>query len=152
MARNAMVGTGDPFGLNRFIEAQERVYGTVLAELKNGHKRSHWMWFIFPQIVGLGHSATSIHYSIKSAEEARAYLDHPVLGARLDECSRALLAVEGKSASTIFGYPDDMKLKSSMTLFASVAPDPHSVFVRVLDRYFQGEQDAATLGILERLA
>ncbi len=152
MARNDMSGHNDPFGLNRFIEAQERVYDTVLSELKSGQKRSHWMWFIFPQIAGLGHSATSIRYSIKSAEEARAYLDHPALGARIDECSRALLAVEGKSASAIFGYPDDMKLKSSMTLFASVSSDPHSVFVRVLDKYFTGEWDAATLGILKRLA
>lgn len=149
MAGNDTIGRDDPYGLTRFIDAQERMYGTVLSELESGQKRSHWMWFIFPQIVGLGHSATSVHYSIKSAGEARAYLDHPVLGGRLAECSEALLAVEGRSASAIFGYPDDMKLKSSMTLFAAVAEDPHSVFARVLDRYFQGERDAATLGILE---
>ncbi len=152
MATNDTVGRGDPFGLHRFIEAQERIYGSVLSELGNGQKRSHWMWFIFPQIAGLGHSSTSIHYSIKSVQEARAYLEHPVLGARLVECARVLLDVEGRSASAIFGYPDDMKLRSSMTLFASVAGDPRSVFVQVLDRYFKGERDDATIGIMQSLA
>jgi len=152
MATNDTVGRDDPFGLHRFMEAQERVYGSVLSELGNGQKRSHWMWFIFPQIAGLGQSSTSIHYSIKSVEEARAYLEHPVLGTRLVECSRALLDVEGRSASAIFGYPDDMKLRSSMTLFASVAEDPRSVFVQVLDRYFEGERDDATLAIMKRFA
>ncbi|MEA5115625.1 MAG: DUF1810 domain-containing protein [Geobacteraceae bacterium] len=150
MEMNNKTGRNDPFGLNRFTEAQERVYDTVISELKSGQKRSHWMWFIFPQIVGLGHSATSVHYSIKSAGEARAYLDHPVLGGRLVECSKAILAVEGRPASAIFGYPDDMKLKSSMTLFAAVAEDPHSVFAQVLDKYFQGERDSATLEILKK--
>jgi len=107
------------------------------------------MWFIFPQISGLGHSSTSRFYSIKSIEEARAYLDHSVLGTRLNECAEALLAVEGRSASAIFGYPDDMKLKSSMTLFAAATGDPGSVFIRVLDNYFAGEQDGATLRLLE---
>jgi uncharacterized protein (DUF1810 family) len=109
------------------------------------------MWFIFPQIDGLGHSPTAIHYAIKSVEEARAYLDHPVLGPRLAECAEAVLAIEGRSVSAILGYPDDMKLKSSMTLFASVADDSRSVFVRVLEKYFQGERDGATLRIIERL-
>jgi uncharacterized protein (DUF1810 family) len=140
---------GDPFDLNRFTTAQERSYGAALAELRAGRKRSHWMWFIFPQIDGLGYSPTSRLYAIKSIEEARAYLDHPVLGPRLFECAEAVLAVEGRSASAIFGYPDDMKLKSSMTLFAAAAGDPGSVFVRVLDRYFAGERDGLTLRILE---
>jgi uncharacterized protein (DUF1810 family) len=109
------------------------------------------MWFIFPQIDGLGFSPTTRHYAIKGIAEARAYLDHPVLGKRLAECAEAVLAVEGRSASAIFGYPDDMKLRSSMTLFASVAEDPCSVFVRVLDRYFQGERDEKSLRILEGL-
>lgn len=152
MAQNDMVDRNDPFGLDRFTAAQERVYGTVLSELRSGQKRSHWMWFIFPQVVGLGHSLTSVHYSMKSVAEARAYLEHPVLGARLVECSKTLLDVEGRSASAIFGYPDDMKLKSSMTLFASVAEDPCSVFVQVLEKYFKGQRDSSTLEIIKRLA
>jgi uncharacterized protein (DUF1810 family) len=141
----------DPFDLNRFLVAQERVYGSVLAELRGGRKRTHWMWFIFPQIDGLGFTPTSKHYAIKSIEEARAYLDHPVLGQRLMECAAEVLSVEGRSASAIFGYPDDMKLNSSMTLFASVAKDPNSLFVCVLDKYFEGERDSRTLRILEGL-
>jgi len=139
---------GDPFDLKRFTSAQEGVYGAALAELKGGRKRSHWMWFIFPQIDGLGFSATSRRYAIKSIREARAYLDHPVLGQRLKECAQALLAVEGRSASQILGYPDDMKLSSSMTLFAVAAEEPDSVFVRVLERYYGGERDGATLRLL----
>ncbi len=145
------IGRDNAFDLNRFIVAQESIYGTVLSELKSGSKRTHWMWFIFPQIDGLGHSSTAKHYAIKSIEEAGAYLNHPVLGPRLTECSEALLAVEGKSVSQIFGYPDDMKLKSSMTLFASVAKVHDSVFVRVLDKYFHGQQDDRTLHILKNL-
>lgn len=151
IGRDDNVGRNDPFDLNRFTSAQEGVYNSVLAELKSGRKRTHWIWFIFPQIEGLGHSSTSIYYAVKSIEEARRYLDHPVIGARLVECAEAVLAVEGRSVSDIFGYPDDMKLKSSMTLFASVREDPHSVFVRVLDKYFHGERDDRTLQILERL-
>jgi uncharacterized protein (DUF1810 family) len=143
------ISSDDMFDLGRFTSAQERVYGTVLAELRSGWKRSHWMWYIFPQIAGLGHSSTSQHYAIKSIQEARAYLNHPVLGARLVECAEAVLAVQGRSVSQIFGYPDDMKLKSSMTLFAAVTEDPHSVFVRVLEKYFHGEQDATTLHLLK---
>ncbi len=139
----------DPFDLGRFTSAQERVYETVLAELRSGRKRSHWMWYVFPQIAGLGHSSTSKHYAIKSIEEARAYINHPVLGARLVECTEAVLAVQGRSVSEIFGYPDDMKLKSSMTLFASVAEDTHSVFIRILEKYFHGEQDGMTLHLLK---
>jgi len=145
------IDRNDPFDLDRFTGAQQRIYGAVLAELKSGQKRTHWMWFIFPQIDGLGHSSTAIHYAIKSVEEARAYLDHPVLGPRLVECAEAVLAVEGRPVSAIFGYPDDMKLKSSMTLFASIAKDSRSVFVRVLEKYFQEERDGATLRIIERL-
>ncbi len=148
---NDTIGRNDPFDLNRFTSAQERVYDTVVAELRSGRKRSHWIWFIFPQIDGLGHSSTSIYYAIKSIEEARQYLNHPVLGARLVQCAETVLAVEGRSVSDIFGYPDDMKLKSSMTLFASVAENPESVFVRVLDKYFRGEQDERTLQLLARL-
>lgn len=140
----------DPFDLSRFTGAQERIYGAVLTELRSGQKLTHWMWFIFPQFIGLGHSPTSKHYAIKSIKEARAYLNHPVLGPRLIECAEAVLAVQGRSVSAIFGYPDDMKLKSSMTLFASVAEDPRSVFVRVLDKYFLGEHDGTTLRLVER--
>lgn len=142
----------DPFYLSRFKTAQERVYDTVLAELKSGQKRSHWMWYIFPQIEGLGRSSTAQHYSIKSIEEAKQYLKDPLLGARLLECAEVLEGIEGLSASAIFGYPDDVKLKSSMTLFASVADDPHSVFVRVLEKYYHGEPDERTLELLENLS
>jgi uncharacterized protein (DUF1810 family) len=140
----------DPFDLRRFTNAQDRIYDSVLAELKSGQKRSHWMWYIFPQIHGLGHSSTSKYYALKSIEEARQYYTHPVLGRRLLECAQAVLGIQGRSISEIFGYPDDLKLKSSMTLFASVA-DPYSVFVSVLDRYFNGERDVSTLRLLEEL-
>lgn len=138
----------DPFELNRFISAQEGIYAGVLAELRGGRKRTHWMWFIFPQIDGLGHSTTTRYYAVKSLEEARRYLAHPVLGKRLVECAEAVLAVEVRSASDIFGYPDDMKLQSSMTLFSLVA-GTDSVFARILDRYYQGERDARTLQIIK---
>ena len=139
----------DPFDLGRFIGAQDSVYERVLAELRDGRKRTHWMWFVFPQIAGLGHTSTARHYAIKSLAEARAYLDHPVLGKRLRECAEVLLAVEGRSASAIFGYPDDLKLCSSMTLFARAA-EPGSVFGRVLEKYYGGEEDARTLTLLGR--
>jgi uncharacterized protein (DUF1810 family) len=147
---NASNTVGSPFDLSRFTSAQESIYDSVLAELRSGRKRTHWMWYIFPQIDGLGHSATSKHYAIKSLEEARQYLNHPVLGKRLLECAEAVFTIEGRSASEIFGYPDDLKLKSSMTLFAYVA-DPHSVFARILDKYFNGERDGLTLQLLENL-
>ena len=137
----------DPYDLNRFISAQEGVYDRALAELRDGLKRTHWMWFIFPQIDGLGHSPTTRLYSIKSLDEARQYLGHPVLGARLVESAEAVLAVSGLSASDIFGHPDDWKLQSSMTLFALVS-EPGSVFERVLEKYYQGKRDARTLQIL----
>jgi len=142
------IGRDDPFDLRRFTKAQGKIYASVLEELRIGRKRTHWIWFIFPQIDGLGHSSTSKHYAIKSIEEARQYLNHPVLGARLLECTETVLAVEGRSVSEIFGYPDDLKLKSSMTLFAAVAENPHSVFSSVLEKYFQGEQDDRTLQLL----
>lgn len=141
---------GDPFDLNRFIIAQDKNYDNVIAELKNGQKRTHWMWYVFPQIDGLGHSTTAKLYAIKSIEESRRYLDHPVLGKRLLECTEAVLATEGRSIADIFGYPDDLKLKSSVTLFSYVA-EPSSVFVRILEKYFQGEGDDRTLQILEKL-
>ena len=137
----------DPHGLGRFVSAQANDYGRALAEIKAGRKRSHWMWYIFPQVEGLGFSSMSRRYSIKSLAEARAYLDHPLLGRRLVECADAAMGVEGRSASEIFGSPDDMKLKSCATLFASVSP-PDSVFARLLDKCFKGERDGDTLQIL----
>ena len=137
----------DRFNLNRFISAQESVYNRVLIELNNGSKRSHWMWYIFPQLDGLAQSTTSKYYAIKSPEEAIAYLNHPVLGARLIECANTVLNIKGKSVLEIFGYPDDLKLKSSMTLFSEVATD--SVFASVLNKYFRGERDRKTLGLLK---
>ena len=139
----------DPYDLNRFLSAQEGVYGRALAELKEGQKRTHWMWYIFPQIDGLGYSPTAKRYSIKSMEEARQYLDHPVLGKRLLECTEAIVALKGGSVSEIFGYPDDLKFKSSMTLFEKIA-GPGSVFSFALDRYCHGERDAATFRLLEK--
>ena len=139
----------DPYDLNRFISAQQGIYDRALAELKDGLKRTHWMWFIFPQIDGLGHSPTSRIYSIKSLEEARQYLAHPVLGARLLECAEAVLAVKGRSALDIFGNPDVMKLQSSMTLFGLVA-GPQSVFERVLEKFYGGKQDNRTIEIVGR--
>jgi len=137
----------DRFDLNRFVKAQEEVYPRALAEIELGRKRSHWMWFIFPQIEGLGRSSTAKFYAIKSREEAKAYLGHGLLGKRLHVCAETLLKLEGRSAAEIFGAPDDLKLGSSMTLFASVSP-ADSVFSRVLDRYFTGEPDLKTLELL----
>ena len=139
--------TGDLHDLTRFVAAQRGSYERALAEIASGRKRSHWMWYVFPQIDGLGFSATSQRYSIKSIEEARAYLRHPLLGKRLVECCEAALAVEGRSAREIFGSPDDMKLRSCATLFASISP-PGSVFDQVLDVFFQGEHDPKTLDLL----
>lgn len=143
-------GGSDPFQLSRFVKAQEGIYDRALAELKSGRKASHWMWFVFPQIEGLGASSTTRYYSIKSLEEARRYLKHPVLGKRLRECTETILCLEGLSASSIFGYPDDLKLKSSMTLFAGVA-EGESVFSRVLEKYYQGNRDESTVAILDRM-
>ena len=136
------------FDLDRFVAAQAPVYAQALAELRAGRKRSHWMWFVFPQLAGLGRSPTARYYAIASAAEARAYLAHPVLGPRLRECADTLLAHRGESAEAIFGAVDAMKLKSSMTLFAAVAED-RTPFAAVLDAYFAGERDAATLELLD---
>jgi uncharacterized protein (DUF1810 family) len=137
----------DPRNLSRFVQAQQDDYEQALSEIQSGRKRSHWMWYIFPQLDGLGQSATSRRYSIKSIAEADAFLNHPILGARLLECCEAVIAVEGRSALEIFGSPDEMKLKSCATLFAQVAP-PGSVFVRLLGKYFHGERDDRTLRLL----
>lgn len=141
-------GCDDLFDLYRFTMAQQDVYSRVLAELRSGEKRSHWMWYIFPQLAGLGRSATSERYAISGLEEARQYISHHVLGARLVECAEAVLAIEDRSVSQIFGYPDDRKLKSSMTLFANVS-DSRSVFLRVLAKYFDGMLDELTLALLD---
>jgi len=133
--------------LDRFVTEQNRDYETVLGELRRGRKSSHWIWFIFPQIAGLGHSAMSQYFAIASLDEARAYLAHPILGPRLRECARLVLAVEGRTAEEILGSIDAMKLRSSMTLFHRAAPDEPE-FASVLDRYFDGVEDEATLARL----
>lgn len=142
-----MAGNDDPFGLNRFVEAQEPVYEQVCAELRAGQKRGHWMWFIFPQLRGLGHSPTAQYFAIRSRDEAEAYLRHPVLGARLRECTALVNAVKGRGVSEIFGFPDDLKFRSSITLFAEVAPE-ESVFRQALEKYFEGEPDERTVELL----
>ncbi|KYG19169.1 calpastatin [Bradyrhizobium sp. AT1] len=139
----------DPFDLQRFVRAQDPVYRDVQAELTRGRKQSHWMWFVFPQIAGLGFSVMSQRYAIGSRAEARAYLAHPVLGARLVECTGLVLAVEGRSINAILGAPDDAKFHSSMTLFGAVSDQP--IFGDALARYFAGERDSATLEILSKL-
>ncbi len=137
----------DPFDLSRFVDAQSGTYDTALAELRAGRKRSHWMWFIFPQPAGLGFSAMSQRYAIASLTEARAYLAHPVLGPRLLDCTRLVLAADG-SIATILGAPDDMKFHSSMTLFGEASDEP--VFTEALARFFAGTKDRATLDLLAR--
>lgn len=134
----------DPYDLHRFTDAQADVIDDVRAELAAGRKRTHWMWFVFPQIAGLGHSAMAQHYAISSRDEAKAYLAHPVLGTRLIELTRIVNGVQGRGVDAIFGYPDDMKFHSSMTLFAQVADDP-AVFDEALRHYFNGRLDDATL-------
>jgi uncharacterized protein (DUF1810 family) len=141
--------TDDPFNLNRFVSAQARDYEIAREELRNGRKRTHWIWYIFPQIDGLGSSANSKFYAIKSKAEAQKYLEHPLLGTRLVECANILLKLEGRSASEIFGSPDDLKLKSSMTLFAAVQSQ-EPAFARVLDKYFQGKRDITTIELLDQ--
>ncbi|MFI0846815.1 DUF1810 domain-containing protein [Mesorhizobium sp. IMUNJ 23232] len=136
----------DPFDLSRFVDAQVPVFDRVREELKRGRKTSHWMWFVFPQMAGLGMSPMSQKYAIGSADEARAYLAHPVLGQRLRECVEILLEQEGRSAHAIFGSPDDMKLRSCLTLFSETSGE--EVFLRALDKYFDGEPDRETLRIL----
>ena len=141
--------TVDPFNLKRFVAAQAGVHDTAVAELRNGCKQSHWMWFVFPQLAGLGHSARAQHYGITGLEEARAYLAHPVLGARLQECAAVLEGLDPDlTASSIFGYPDDLKLRSCLTLFARAA-GPGSIFGRLLDKYFAGQPDDLTVALLQ---
>ncbi|MBR0780235.1 DUF1810 domain-containing protein [Bradyrhizobium iriomotense] len=139
----------DTFDLERFVQAQNPVFRDVQGELARGRKQSHWMWFVFPQVAGLGFSAMSQRYAISSRAEAVAYLAHPVLGPRLTACTRLVLAVEGRTINAILGAPDDTKFRSSMTLFGAVSDEP--VFDQALARYFAGERDGATLEILARL-
>jgi uncharacterized protein (DUF1810 family) len=139
--------TPDRYNLARFTRAQESDYEQALGEIRAGQKRSHWMWYVFPQFAGLGRSATSLRYAIKSREEAAAYLAHPILGPRLLECAQAVLRIDGRSALQIFGSPDDMKLRSSATLFASVSPEG-SVFDRIIVKYFGGQRDERTLELM----
>ncbi len=143
-----MTNSDDPYQLSRFVRAQEDDYEQALSELRDGRKRTHWIWYIFPQIDGLALSSTSKRYAIKSVDEAKAYLDHPILGLRLQECAGALLRVENRSATEILGSPDDMKLRSCATLFASVLP-AGSVFDRLLEKFYRGERDSKTLQLLD---
>lgn len=138
----------DHYNLGRFVEAQKSCYDRVLKELKAGRKQSHWMWFVYPQLQRLGSSATAKRYAISGPEEAKAYLEHPVLGDRLKECARLLLEIDSKSAFDIFGSPDDLKLRSCMTLFARVAIQ-EDVFRKVLEKYYHGEPDSKTLALLD---
>lgn len=142
--------SSDTYNLDRFIHAQEEVYADVLAELQRGRKRSHWMWFIFPQVAGLGHSALAMFYAIKNLDEATQYLNHPVLGVRLLECSKTVLGHQGKSVKDIFDWPDDLKLRSSMTLFSCVT-GTGSIFDEVLQRYFEAERDQRTIELLGKI-
>ncbi len=146
-SRSLRESAADPFRLERFVVAQEQVYERVLSELQAGMKIGHWMWFIFPQIRGLGRSPVSIEYAISSRHEAQAYLEHPVLGPRLSECTRLVLLVERRSAHEIFRSPDDMKFRSSMTLFGAVS-EGDEIFKRALQRYFGGVPDPLTLARL----
>jgi uncharacterized protein (DUF1810 family) len=149
MARDkSLANSGaDPFDLQRFVDAQAGVYDTVLAELHAGRKRSHWIWFVFPQLRGLGHSPTAVRYGISSLDEARAYLAHDVLGPRLRECAGLLRRIHGSSADDVFGWPDNLKVRSSMTLFGVAADDPAvaSDFYAVLDKFYDGEPDPDTV-------
>jgi len=133
--------------LQRFVAAQQGVYDDVLAQLRAGQKASHWMWFIFPQLRGLGHSQLSLRYAISDVAEATAYLDHPVLGNRLRECTQLVNAIEGRGAREIFGYPDFLKFRSCMTLFGRATED-RQIFAAALNRYFEGEEDPVTLRLL----
>jgi uncharacterized protein (DUF1810 family) len=143
----------DPYDLNRFVKAQAGPYPVALGELRAGRKRSHWMWFVFPQLQGLGSSPTAQLYAIKSLAEARAYLAHPVLGPRLVECVQAVNAVRERSAGEIFGYPDELKFRSSLTLFLmAAASDAKAPFQKALDKYFEGKGDPVTMQTLGRQA
>ena len=139
----------DPHRLQRFVDAQAPIYAQVTAELARGRKQSHWMWFVFPQLQGLGRSAIARHYGIASEVEARAYREHPLLGARLLECTRLVLAVDGSTALQVFGTPDDLKFRSSMTLFECVAPQQPD-FAAAIDKLYAGRRDEATMALLAR--
>jgi uncharacterized protein (DUF1810 family) len=142
----AATGTGDSFDLERFVAIQRETYASALAEIRAGRKRSHWIWYIFPQAAGLGQSAMSVRYAIGSTAEAQAYLDHALLGARYRECVAALQALGGHDPEAVFGAIDAVKLRSSLTLFAEVSGEP--LFTAALDKWFGGQRDAATLAIL----
>lgn len=137
----------DAYTLKRFVDAQDPVFDAVLAELERGHKRTHWMWFVFPQLAALGSSATARHFGIHSIDEARAYLRHPILGERLRRCCETLLKVQGRTAHEIFGYPDELKLKSCLTLFELAAPE-EPLFARCIAKYCEGRRDERTLAVL----
>lgn len=139
--------SGDQFKLRRFVDAQRLIYEMVRTELRAGRKRSHWMWFIFPQLAGLGRSDTARRFALSGLDEACAYLAHPILGPRLLECSGLVAAIEGSTIGAIFGSPDDLKFHSSMTLFAQAAPG-QDIFAACLDKYFGGKPDSATLALL----
>ncbi len=139
----------DPFDLQRFVTAQAPIFEVALGELKAGRKRSHWMWFVFPQLRGLGRSSMAQFYGVGSLDEARAYLAHPLLGERLILCAETVLTIKERSLDAIFGAPDDMKFQSSMTLFARAAADDKSAFRRALDRYCEGRMDERTLALLD---
>ena len=139
-----MAGTGDPYDLQRFVDAQEPLYDAVISELTDGRKRSHWIWFVFPQLRGLGSSPTAVRYGVSSREEAVAYLAHEMLGPRLRECTRLVAQIDGRSVEEIFGWPDYLKVRSSMTLFAR-STDDNADFVAVLDKFYGGEEDPVTV-------
>jgi len=139
-----MTSANDPHNLQRFVDAQNAVFDQVCAELQEGQKQGHWMWFIFPQLRGLGNSEVAIHFAITSRDEAQMYLKHPVLGPRIRECTRLVNLVEGRLINQIFGYPDDLKFRSSMTLFAAVTSE-NQIFNDALQKYFCGEPDRLTL-------
>jgi len=141
------MNTNDPYDLQRFVDAQSRCFERVCRELSEGYKQSHWMWFIFPQLKGLGHSAMANRYAISSREEAAAYLRHPVLGSRLRHCTELVIFIEGRTIEEIFGDPDDLKFRSSMTLFANAAEDK-KIFEAALQKYFSGKPDPLTIGRL----
>ena len=147
VGKSKSMNRSDSFDLQRFVDAQDRVYDTVVGELRDGRKRSHWMWFVFPQLRGLGSSPTAVRFAISSIDEARAYLDHELLGSRLRECAGLVVMIDGRTAEEVFGWPDDMKLRSSMTLFAHAADD-NADFVAVLEKFYGGEEDPATLALL----
>jgi uncharacterized protein (DUF1810 family) len=139
----------DPYDLHRFVQAQQDIYAQAVDELADGHKTSHWMWFVFPQLRGLGRSPMATRFGIASLDEARAYLDHPLLGSRLKQCVRLVLRIDGRSINEIFGSPDDMKFRSCMTLFDLAAPQ-EAIFAQALQKYFGGTPDERTLTLLRQ--